>query len=259
MPEITSHLQGTPSWVELSTTDDKAALAFYGALFGWVDDPQQMSPGMLYHMQKLNGLEAAAIYQQGEEEKGQGVPPHWNTYFTVDDVDQIAAKAGQSGATVIFGPMDVFDAGRMAYLQDPQGAMFALWQSKEHIGVRIKDETGALMWNELQTTDPEDATQFYSSLLGMGSSKFPGPIDYTLLNVAGTDVAGVMAITEDMGPVPPNWGVYFGVDDADATAKKAESLGGSIIIPAMDIPEFGRFAGLQDPQGAMFSVLRPTG
>ena len=259
MPEFTSHPQGTPSWADLSTTDDKAALVFYGALFGWTDDPQEMGPGMYYHMQKLNGLEAAAIYQQGEDEKGQGVPPHWTTYFTVDDIEQTAAKAEQSGATVIMGPMDVFDAGRMAMLQDRQGAMFAVWQPKAHIGVRIKNETGALMWNELLTTDPEDATQFYSGLLGMGSSKMPGPMDYTLLNIGGTDVAGVMAICEEVGPVPPNWTVYFGVDDADATAKKAESLGGSIIVPAMDIPEIGRFAGLQDPQGAMFSVFQPAG
>lgn len=259
MPEFTSHVQGTPSWAELSTSDDKAALAFYSALFGWTDDPQEMGPNMVYHMQKLNGLEAAAIYQQGEEEKGQGVPPHWNTYFTVDDVDQSAAKAGQLGATVIFGPMDVFEAGRMAMLQDRQGAMFALWEPKAHIGVRIKNETGALIWNELLTTDPEDATQFYSGLLGMGSSKMPGPMDYTLLNVGGTDVAGVMAITAEMGPVPPHWSVYFGVDDVDAAAKKAESLGGTMVVPPMDIPEIGRFAGLRDPQGAMFSIYKPAG
>ncbi len=259
MPEFTSHLQGTPSWAELSTSDDKSAVVFYGSLFGWTDDPQEMSPTMSYHMQKLNGLEAAAIYQQGEEEKGQGVPPHWNTYFTVDDVDQSAAKAEQLGATIIFGPMDVFDAGRMVYMQDPQGAMFAVWQAKEHIGVRIKNETGALIWNELMTSDPEKATQFYSGLLGMGSSKMQGPMDYTLLNVGGTDVAGLMSIPEEMGSVPPHWTVYFGVDDADATAKKAETLGGSIIMPPMDIPEIGRFAGLQDPQGAMFSIFQPTG
>ena len=175
MPEVTSHPQGTPSWAELSTTDDQAAAAFYGELFGWVDDPQEMGPNMLYHMQKLKGLEAAAIYQQGEEEKGQGVPPHWNTYFTVDDVDQIATKAGQSGATIIFGPMDVFDAGRMAYLQDPQGAMFAVWQPKEHIGVRIKNETGALMWNELMTTDAEDATKFIPDYLAWAHRRCPAP------------------------------------------------------------------------------------
>jgi len=93
----------------------------------------------------------------------------------------------------------------------------------------------------------------------MGSSKMPGPMDYTLLNVGGTDVAGVMAITEDMGAVPPHWTVYFGTDDVDAAAKKAESLGGSTVVPAVDIPGIGRFAGLQDPQGAMFSVFQPAG
>ena len=61
MPEITGYSQGTPSWVELSTTDDAEALKFYGSLFGWVDDPQEIGPGSYYHMQLLGGLTAAAI------------------------------------------------------------------------------------------------------------------------------------------------------------------------------------------------------
>ena len=122
MPEVTSHAPGTPSWFELSTTDDEGALAFYGALFGWVDDPQQIGENQYYHMQKLNGLEAASIYKQSEEEKNQGVQPHWNTYFTVSNVDQIVAMAIEAKGTLLFGPMDVFTAGRMAMLQDRQGA-----------------------------------------------------------------------------------------------------------------------------------------
>ena len=259
MPEFTSHPQGTPSWVELSTIDDEAALAFYGALFGWVDEPNEMGPGMYYHMQKLNGLEVAALYQQGDEEKAQGVPPHWKTYFTVDDIQKTADQAKESGATVILGPMEVFDAGHAAILQDPQGAVFAMWQPKDHIGARIKGETDAVIWNELLTNAPVQATQFYSGLLGLGSSKMPGPVDYTMLNVGGTDVAGVMEISEEMGPVPPHWMVYFGSDDVDATAKKAESLGASVMVPPGDIPGIGRFAGLKDPQGAVFFVFQPTG
>ena len=159
----------------------------------------------------------------------------------------------------MFGPMEVFDAGHAAILQDPQGAVFALWQAKEHIGARVKGETGAVMWNELLTNDPEASIQFDSGLLGMGSSKMPGPMDYTMLNVGGTDVAGVMTITEDMGPVPPHWMVYFGVDDVDAAADKAASLGGSIEAPPADIPGIGRFAGLKDPQRAMFFMFQPAG
>lgn len=200
---------------------------------------------MYYHMQMLNGLEAASIYQQGEEEKGQEVPPHCNIYFTVDDVDQIAVKAKDSGAIVIFGPMDVFGAGRMAMLQDPQGAFFALWQPKEHIGSRVKGETGTVMWNEFMTGDPAGATRFYSGLLGIGSSKMPGPVDYTLLKIGETDVAGVMAISEEMEPIPLHWAVDFGVDDVDGIAKRADSLGGTIVMSSMDIPEIGRFTGLQ--------------
>jgi len=259
MPEVTSHPQGTPSWVELSTIDDQAALAFYGALFGWVDDPHEIGPDMFYHMQMLNGLEAAAIYQQSELERSHNVPPHWRTYFTVDNVDQSAEKAKELDGTLVMEPMDVFDAGRMTMIQDPQGAIFALWQPKEHIGFRVNGESGANMWSELLTTAPEDATKFYSGLLGLNSSKMPGPMDYTMLNVAETGVAGVMAINSEMGPIPPNWTVYFGVDNVDAAIKKAESLGGSTVVPAMDIPEIGRFAGLQDSQGAMFSVFQPAG
>ena len=70
MPEVTTHTQGTPSWAELSTTDAAGALAFYAVIFGWEDDPQPISEDWFYHMQKLNGLEAAAIYQQSDEERG---------------------------------------------------------------------------------------------------------------------------------------------------------------------------------------------
>ena len=75
MPEVTSHAQGAPSWAELDTTDDIGALAFYSALFGWEDDPQEMAPNWYYHMQRINDLPACSIYKQSEEEQAQNVPP----------------------------------------------------------------------------------------------------------------------------------------------------------------------------------------
>jgi predicted enzyme related to lactoylglutathione lyase len=287
MPEVTTHSPGAPSWVELSTTDESGALQFYSALFDWVDDPQPITDTWSYHMQKLNGLEAAAIYQQSQEEQGQGIPAHWNTYFTVADVDAVAAaiyqqsqeEQGQgipahwntyftvadvdavaanvdkSGGAVLFGPMDVFDAGKMAMLQDPQGAAFAVWQPKQHIGARVKHDPGAMTWNELLTTDSHAATEFYLDLLGMERGQTMGPMDYTLLRCEGVDVAGVMEITPDMGTFPPHWAVYFGVSDVDVTVSQAQTLGASVIVPGTDIPEIGRFACLMDPQGAVFSVF----
>ena len=255
MPEVTSHAPGTPSWFELSTTDEKGAMEFYSAIFGWVDDPQPIYENWSYHMQKLNGLEAAAIYQQQAEERKLGVPPHWNTYFSVTNVDESVARGQQAGGSLLFGPMDVFAAGRMAMLQDRQGAAFAVWQAEGHIVCRVKGEPGAIMWNELMTSDQTDATEFYTGLLGLGSGSMEGPMEYTLLKVSGDDVAGVMQITEDMGPVPPNWMVYFGVANVDDTTSQAEALGAIVLVPGTDIPGVGRFATIQDPQGAVFGMF----
>lgn len=255
MPEVTSHAPGTPSWFELSTTDDKGAVDFYGALFGWVDDPQQIGENWFYHMQKLNGLEAASIYQQSDEERNQGIPAHWNTYFTVTNVDETLAKVEAAKGTVLFGPMDVFTAGRMAMLQDRQGAAFAIWQPQDHIGCRVKGDPGSIAWNELLTTDPQDATDFYGSLLGVEDVTLEGPMEYTMLKAGDTEVAGVLQITEEMGPIPPNWMVYFTVANVDTSASQAASLGATLLMPGMDIPGIGRFATIQDPQGAVFSIF----
>ena len=262
MPEVTSYAPGTPSWSELSTTDEAGALSFYSTLFGWEDDPQEMGPNWYYHMQKVNDLPACSIYQQGEEERSQNVPPHWNLYFTVENVDNTMAAISQNGGQVVFGPMDVFEAGRMAMCQDPQGAFFAIWQANLHIGARVKQETGAMCWNELLTTDREAAINFYIAALGVERGEVMQPHEYAMIRVGGTEVAGVMQITPEMGEFPPHWSVYFGVDNADATVEQAQSLGATVFVPPTDIvpvegePAIGRFAAMADPQGAAFSIFQ---
>lgn len=103
MPKITKHAPGAPSWADLSTTDDQGAVAFYGALFGWTDDPQEMGPDAFYHMQRIDGQSVVGVYKQGEEEKARNISPHWNTYFTVENADQTAQKAKDAGGTVMLG------------------------------------------------------------------------------------------------------------------------------------------------------------
>ena len=263
MPVITSYAPGTPSWAELSTTDEKGALSFYSTLFGWEDDPQEMGPNWYYHMQKASGQYACSIYQQGEEERSQNAPPHWNTYFTVNDADVTASAIGQNGGQVVFGPMDVYEAGRMAMCQDPQGAFFAIWQPKLHIGAGVKNETGAMFWNELLTTDREAAISFYSAALGVERGEVMAPMDYAMIKAGEENVAGILQITPEMGEFPPHWSVYFGVEDADATVEQAKTLGATVYVPATDIvpfegqPPIGRFAALADPQGAPFSIFQP--
>ena len=262
MPEVTSYPQGAPSWAELSTTDDAGAVSFYNALFGWVDDPQEIGPDWYYHMQKVNDLPACSIYRQSDEEKAQNVPPHWNTYFTVTSIDETVGAIGRNGGTVVVGPMDVFEAGRMAMCQDPQGAFFAIWEAKQHIGARVKMEKGAMFWNELMTTDRNAAVDFYCAALGVEKGEVMQPHEYAMLQAGGENVAGVMQIMPEMGEFPPHWSVYFGVDSADEAVEKAQSLGAMVFVPPTDIvpsegqPPIGRFAVLADPQGAAFSVFQ---
>ena len=262
MPKVTKHTPGTPSWADLSTSDDSGAVAFYGSLFGWTDDPQEMGPGAFYHMQRVGGQSVVGIFKQGEEEKAQNVPPHWNAYFTVESADGTAQKAKDAGGTVLMEAFDVFEAGRMAVIQDPQGAVFNVWQPNQHIGSEIIQEPGAIMWVELMTADIGQAADFYERVLGVETGQMEGsPMPYTLMKVAGNDVAGMMNIA-DMGPeaagVPPNWSIYFGTSDTDNSVEQAKSLGATVLEGPRDIPNIGRFAVMRDPQSAVFSVFQPN-
>ena len=186
-------------------------------------------------MQKLNGLPACSIYKQSEEELAQNVPSHWNLYFTVGSVDETVEAIKGNGGQIVFGPMDVFEAGRMARCQDPQEAYFAIWQANQHIGCRVKEETGAMFWNELLTTDRSAAVDFYVAVLGVERGEVMQPHEYAMLQAGGVNVAGVMQITPDMGEFPPHWTVYFGVDSADDAVVKAQSMGATVFVPPTDI------------------------
>jgi len=250
MPEVTDHAPGTPSWVDLATSDAESAKAFYTGLFGWEGETMGEEAGF-YTMLRKGGKDVAALYPAGSE---QG-PPHWNTYVTVADVDAVVDKAEPAGGIVVAPPFDVLDVGRMALVQDPAGAMIALWESRGHAGARLVNEPGSFCWSELITTDRERAASFYGDLLGWSSrTDSMGPIAYTEFKNGASSVAGMM----EMAGIPPHWGVYFAVDDADATIARATELGGRCLRPALDLP-VGRFAALADPQGAGFSVIELAG
>ncbi len=259
MPERTSYAPGTPSWVDLATSDQAASTAFYSELFGWESREEPAGEQGTYTMFAKNGKDVAALMQQSPDEASQGIPPHWNTYITVEDVEASAARASDAGGTVIVPPLDVMGSGRMAGVQDPTGAMFSLWEPRTHIGAGLVNEPGTLSWNELLTDDVATAQKFYAELFDWGAETQDMPNGpYTSFKVGDAYVAGMMAKTEEMGPIPNYWGVYFAVDDCDDCVTRAEDLDGRTPAPAFDVPEVGRIGVLQDPRGAVFSVLEPA-
>ena len=118
---------------------------------------------------------------------------------------------------------------------------------------------GAFVWYELATTDTPAAGAFYTAVVGWTAkdSGMPG-VDYTLLLAEGAQVAGMMRLTDDMkaAGVPPCWTGYVAVDDVDAAAAQAKTLGGTVRMPPLDIPGVGRFAVIADPQGATIALFR---
>lgn len=248
---------GTFCWVELGTSDSDAAKNFYAKLFGWeyIDNP--MGPDMVYTMVKLNGKDVGGLYKMMPDMVAQGVPPHWLSYVSVTDADATAEKAKAEGASIMNGPFDVGTIGRMAVVKDPTGAVFAIWQPKEHHGSGIYNVPGSFTWNELGTGDTAKAGEFYANVFGWTREPFPeSPVEYTIFKNDDRGNGGMYKITPEMGPIPPHWLVYFAVDDCDASVQRASSLGAKVMKPADDIPGIGRFAILIDPQGAAFAIIK---
>jgi predicted enzyme related to lactoylglutathione lyase len=247
----TAHPPGTFCWPELATTDPAAAASFYTALFGWNLFEAPADAGS-YYMFRLDGDEVAASYKMRPDEG----TPHWNTYVAVASADEAAARAEKLGGTVIAKPFDVFDAGRMAVLRDPAGAFVSVWEAKKHIGAKRLNEPGSLCWTELATTDSAAAERFYKELFGWTLKKGVAPPgEYTEVFNRGEAIGGMMRIQPDWGNVPPHWLPYFAVVDCDASAARAKRHGGRLRVPPTDIPGVGRFAVVQDPQGAAFAII----
>ncbi|HEY7111666.1 MAG TPA: VOC family protein [Thermoanaerobaculia bacterium] len=259
MPDVTRHDHGAFSWAELSTSDTAAAKTFYKDLFGWSikDNPMGPGPQDVYTMLQVSGKDVGALYPMPAEQKQQGMPPHWTTYVTVKSADETAKKATELGGKVIAEPFDVMTFGRMAVIQDPLGAIFAVWEAKEHIGAQRVNEPGAFCWMELLTPDLAKAKTFYSGLFGWTykDSTTPG-MQYSEILRGGSPIGGMMPPMPGMEKMPSVWGVYWQVNDVDASTSKAKSLGAKTLVEPRDIPNTGRFAVLQDPQGAAFSIYK---
>lgn len=257
MSHIEKHPPGSFCWIELATTDQNAAKAFYSSLFGWTPNDIPMGPNDFYTMFKLDGRDAGAAYTLRPEQRSQGVPPHWMIYIAVDSADETAKRAAGLGAKTLAAPFDVFDVGRMAVLQDPTGAVFSIWEPKTHNGIGIRGVEGTLCWADLSTPDPARAAKFYSELFGWNVIR--GDKDDYLHIKNGEDFIGGIPPTAHRDPhVPPHWLLYFAVSNCDQTAAKAKQLGATLHLPPMTMENVGRMAVLGDPQRAVFAIFEKS-
>ncbi len=272
MPEREGYIPGVPCWVDTSQPDPEAALPFYSGLFGWeFENVMPEGSEAKYFIGRIRGGDVAAVGSVPE-----GAPPMamWNTYVSVGSADETASKARDAGGGVAMEPFDVMDSGRMAVVADPEGAVFCVWQAKNHKGAKVVNEHGSLNFNSLATRDPEGAKAFYGDVFGWKTLALPGNLMWTLpgygehleegspglrdqMAAMGAPegfidvVAALSPIADDESETPAHWSVTFAVDDADAAAAKASELGGEIVAGPFDAP-WTRMAVIKDPQGATF-------
>ena len=265
------YIPGVPCWIDTTQPDPESAAAFYGELFGWETENVSPAGAPPYYMARMRGLDVAGIGAQWE-----GGPPAatWNTYVWVTDADETADKVRAAGGKVIMEPGDVSDAGRTAVFADTEGTLFSVWQAKRHRGAGIVNEPGSLNFNDLYTHDLEAARAFYGAVFGWETLDIGGGYGWALpaygefleqrtpgmrenMRAMGApdrfeEVVASVRADEDQ---PPQWGVTFGVDDADEIAKRADKLGGWVIVPPFDAP-WVRLTVISDPQGATFTASK---
>ena len=250
MGERTGYEPGTFCAVDLASSDLDGSKAFYTQLFGW--EAQEMPPGhedLVYVPFTLGDRMVAGMFERPDE-----MPPSWGSYVAVQDADAAAARVAELGGSVLLEPEEVGEAGRMAVVADPAGAVFALWQGRGFPGAGLVNDVGAFTMNQLNTTDPEGAKSFYGDLFGW-RTEFVGTDEQDYWGIYnGETMNGGMMPLPGGDPSPPHWLVYFTSSDLEASVEKIGQLGGTVVVPPMSAGA-GRIAVAQDPQGVFFALF----
>lgn len=246
----TARPEGTPTWMDLRVPDMEAAERFYGGVLGWEFRDQGPESGA-YSVCLLRGEPVAGVVRAPE---GDAAAPRWTVYFATDDCDNAVKRAVDAGGGVLHPPVDVMDLGRMAIVTDAVGAPLGLWQARTHIGARLVNEPGALVWNELVTDDADEAREFYRNLFDYTTEPVAGEADYTLLRRPdGHEIGGIHGAPDR---ATSSWLSYLQIEDLDWALRIARTSGGTVEGDSWISP-YGRMAHVRDPFGAEFRLVRP--
>ena len=260
-PTTSSHASepcgmGEFCWFECNSRNQPAAEKFYSTLVSGTAMASPESP-FPYTILSCGGHPMMGMMEM-DATFPSDVPAHWMGYIAVADLDAACVNVPALGGTVCVAPTDI-QTGRFSVITDPTGAVVSLFQSHEckTDGVNWFGP-GLVGWNELMSSDPKVAADFYCKLLGWTPTEtntlgFP----YWMFSSNGRTVGGMMAKrAEDKSP-RSYWLQYVQTLDLDASVALAKSLGGTALCDSMDIPGIGRTAYFTDPNGAPFALWQP--
>jgi uncharacterized protein len=249
-------IRGWFVWEELMTTDVASAASFYKKVGGLKTTQAPFDPK--YTMFQGSKGNMGGLMTLPDEAKAGGTPPSWISYIGTPDVDETARQAAALGGKVAKTPWTIADGGRIAILQDPQGAIFAIYANPKSTNPP-PPAVGHASWHELATSDHVAAFSFYQKLFGWyivnDQDMGPGMGIYRLFAPEGSkDAIGGM-YTKPPAPARPSaWLPYIKVANVKAATSKAKSLGATIFHGPAQVPGGGWITMGADPQGAAFAV-----
>jgi predicted enzyme related to lactoylglutathione lyase len=234
--DVAAHASGTVCWIDIGAPDPGAAAAFYGELFGWT---YTASGADDYRVALLDGRAVSGLGPA--EDPG---PPYWTAVLSVEDVAATTEAFTAAGARVVVPPAPVGELGHAAVVVDPVGAPVSLWQPGTQTGMQAVGEHGTFASIELLTGRPDEASGFYSRVLGwhLDGAEFPPD---------GQPGTGVTATPPPIPTHQPSlWLVNFASSDVDATVNSALRLGATHAER-----DCGAAVVLRDPAGALFGLV----
>ena len=245
-PATGVHHQGKFVWHDLLTPDAATAKNFYGELFGWSYKEQGRYTVILNNGQAIGGI----VKIQPKDDKDHAA--RWLSSLSVADVDQAAAFVQASGGIIHEGPVDMQNRGRCVLVSDPQGAQVLLLNS---LGGDPADNTeppmGSWLWVELWSKSPKASVAFYEELAGYSAVK--GESGYWFL-WSDKWRAGIRQLPHDSQEV--RWTPTVRVTDTIAISKRAEKLGGLVLVQPREVSIGGSVALIEDPVGGLLIVQR---
>jgi predicted enzyme related to lactoylglutathione lyase len=250
-------------WYDLMATDPKGATDFYSKVAGWGTEAWQggeTDQGEPY-MMWMNGESAiGGLMELPDEARQQGSPPHWLAYVSCPDADATIGKARELGARILVEPKNIPEVGKFGVFMDPHGAVMAAFTpAREEPGSGGMPKVGEVSWNELLTTNHEEAFDFYSTLFGWEKTESMDMGDMGLYQMYGPEAGGQISYggmynkPAEM-PAPPHWLFYLKVEDVNAAAERVKENGGQVLNGPEEVPGGDMVAQCMDPQGAVFAL-----
>ena len=242
-------------WFDLLTDDVDAARSFYGELFGWTfEDDGDSDPIYTTVLQNGNPIGGIVASEQLKQDVDQS---RWLSYMSVPNVDVAIAKAVVAGGVSYAAGTNFPNRGRVGVVKDPQGALLAFVRSETGDPADVDPTPSNFFWSELWTSDLEAAETFYTDLVSyqrdlVASNAIEGGV-YRVMKQGDRRRMGMLKIPFE--GVLPNWLPYIMTPDPASVAKKAESLGGRILLAPEGVLHGGS-AIISDPTGGVFGIQR---